>query len=155
MIPEFVIVPGALWPLLPPGIHDASWSDIYQRYGLTPWRIELLDGLKNGLDHLFTLGCPQVFLDGSFVTAKPKPNDYEVVWDPRFVDPYKIDPVFLDFSTGTKSQKAKYMGEYFPSTYVEANSGRPFIEFFQTDTDSGQRKGIIRVLNFLSKGGAI
>jgi hypothetical protein len=155
MIPSFVIVPNALWPLLPPGVHDATWDEISSRYGITPWRVKLLGGLRTGLDHLFGLGCPQIWLDGSFITAKPQPRDYEVVWDPRFVDGNLIDPVFLDFSVGTGPQKAKYLGEYFPSTYIEARSGKPFIEFFQKDTDSGARKGIIRLTNYLNAGGAI
>jgi hypothetical protein len=155
MIPNFVIVPNALWPLLPPGIHDASWSEIEARYGGTARRLMLLRGLKTGLDHLFGLGCPQVFLDGSFVTAKPEPGDYEVVWDARYVDPTYLDPIFLDFNMGTLPQKQKYLGEYFPSTFIEANSGKPFVEFFQNDTESGQRKGIIRLVNYIKKGGAI
>jgi hypothetical protein len=155
MIPSFVIVPDALWPVLPIGIHNSDWSEISIRFGVTPRRVQLLGGMKIALDHLFGLGCPQIWLDGSFVTGKPDPGDYEIVWDPRYVDPIPLDPVFLDFSAGTIPQKIKYLGEFFPSTYIEASSGKPFLEYFQIDTDTGARKGIIRIPNYLNAGGII
>jgi len=155
MIPSFVIVPGALWPLLPPGIHDATWDDLLARYSSTTKRQDLFKGLESALSNLFGSGCTQIFLDGSFVTAKPYPGDYEVAWDPRYVDPDLLDPVFLDFSNGTIYQKQKYFGEFFPSTATEALSGKTFLDFFQTDRDSGKKKGIIRLQNYLKKGGVI
>ncbi len=155
MIPSFIIVNKALWPLLPPGIYNSDWPEVSTRFGITPKGIQLLGGMKKALDHLFGLGCPQIWLDGSLVTGKPDPGDYEIVWDPRFVDPIPLDPIFLDFSLGTVPQKAKYFGEFFPSTYIEARSGKPFIEFFQNDTDSGAKKGIVRIPNYLNPGGVI
>ncbi len=155
MIPSLIIVPNALWPLLPPGIHTTEWGELTMRYGTTPKRIRQLGGMKKALDHLFILGCPQIWLNGSFVTGKPEPKDYEIVWDPRFVDPEPLDPVFLDFSMGTELQVAKYLGEFFPSTYIEAQTGKPFVEFFQIDKYTGVRKGIIHIVNYLTKGGAL
>lgn len=155
MIPSFIVVRGALWPILPPGIHDATIDEIELRYAINSDREELFSGFKKSLSNLFTAGCQEIFLDGSFVTAKPKPKDYEVAWDPRFVDPDRLDPVFLDFSQGTIFQKAKYLGEFFPSTAIEAKSGKVFLEFFQQEKDTGIKKGIIRLQNYLKKGGSI
>ena len=124
-------------------------------FSSTQRRHDLLVGLESALANLFGSGCPQIFLDGSFVTAKPFPGDYELVWDPRFVDPLTLDPVFLDFTQGTIYQKQKYLGEFFPSTYIEARSGKPFLDFFQLDKDTGARKGIIRLQNHLKTGGVI
>jgi hypothetical protein len=155
MIPSFVIVPGALWPLLPPGIYDASWNELLARFSSSAKRQELIAGLDRALANLFASGCLQIYLDGSFVTAKPFPGDYEIAWDPRFVDPKVLDPVFLDFSKGTIYQKQKYLGEFFPSTTIESMSGKPFLDFFQIDKDTGVKKGIIRLQNHLTKGGII
>jgi hypothetical protein len=155
MIPYFVIVPGALWPLLPPGIHDASWDELLAHFSSTHRRQDLFKGLEFALANLFGSGCPQIFLDGSFVTAKPYPGDYEVAWDPRFVNPALLDPIFLDFSNGTVYQKQKYFGEFFPSISIESKSGKPFLDFFQTDRDTGKKKGIIRLQNHLKIGGVI
>jgi hypothetical protein len=148
MIPSFIIVNGALWPILPPGIYDASISEIEIRYATNSHRKQLFEGLKNALNNLFSSGCQQIFLDGSFVTAKPKPNDYEVAWDPRFVDPNILDPVFLDFTHGTIHQKKKYLGEFFPSTITEAKSGKLFLDFFQIEKNTGTKKGIIRLQKY-------
>lgn len=151
MIPDFISYPGALWPLLPPGIHDADMSEIYGRFVVNQRRKDLYVGLKDGLDNLFASGCQQVFLDGSYVTAKPLPNDYEVCWDAEHVDPTSLDPVFLNFDNHRSQQKAKYQGEYFPTVFVEGASGKPFMEFFQKDRETGKPKGIIRVTNYLTR----
>lgn len=151
MIPEFTTYPGALWPLLPPGIHDADMDEIYNRFVINDRRKELFTGLKAGLDNIFASGCQQVFLDGSYVTAKPLPNDYEVCWDARYVNPNTLDPVFLRFENGRALQKAKYQGEYFPAMMTEGQSGKPFLDFFQNDTATGKRKGIVRITNYLSR----
>lgn len=153
MIPSLILVPGALWPLLPPGIHLATLQEVYVRYATNQRREDLFNGLKLGLDHLFSLGCPKAYLDGSYVTGKPFPNDYEVVWDASSFDPTGLDPVFLDFSDERKVQKQKYLGEYFPSIYKEGVSGKPFLEFFQTDKDSSRQKGILQIVNYLKGGG--
>jgi hypothetical protein len=61
------------------------------------------------------------------------------------VDPVKLDPVLLTFDAGRATQKAKYYGELFPAQTVEGGSGNTFLEFFQVDRNSGERKGIIRI----------
>lgn len=153
MIPDFITYPGCLWPLLPPGIHDSDMDEIYDKLVYNPKRKDLYEGLKRGLDNIFQSGSPQVFLDGSYVTAKPFPNDYEVCWDPSYVNPANLDPVFLIFSNHREAQKLAYMGEYFPSIMKEGLSGKPFLEFFQVDKAMGKPKGILRIKNYLLKGG--
>ena len=155
MIPSFIIVPGALWPILPAGVFDASIYEVEQRFAINEKRKILFGGLKCALDNLFISGCPQVFLDGSYVTAKPDPNDYDALWDRRFVDPSMLDPVFLDFTYGTDPQKAKYLGEFFPVSAIEGGSRRSFWEFFQLEKQTGSPKGIIRISNYLKGGSTI
>lgn len=153
MIPDFVSVTGSPWPLLPPGIHDSTLSEVYSRYVINACRSSLFFGLVRGLENLFLSGCQQVFLDGSYVTAKPMPNDYEICWDVTYVDPSKLDPVFFDFDNGRLNQKNKYLGEFFPTMLIEGGTGKPFLNFFQTDTNTGKLKGIVRLTNHLKKGG--
>jgi hypothetical protein len=155
MIPDHINIPGSLWPLLPPGIYDSTLSEVYARYAINPSRLLLFQGLERGLDNLFRSGCPQVFLDGSYVTAKPIPNDYEICWDVEYVDPGLLDPVFFDFDNGRYNQKKKFLGEFFPAMLIEGASGKPFLDFFQTDRDTGKQKGIVRLTNHLKKGGSI
>jgi hypothetical protein len=146
MIPNFITISGCPWRVLPPGVHDATLSEVYQCFVTNQRRKELYDGLELGLGNLFQSGCPQAFLDGSYVTDKPIPGDYEVCWDGRHVDPAMLDPVFLDFSNERAAQKAKYGGEYFPSAWIETGSGKTFLDFFQNEKTSGNPKGIIRII---------
>lgn len=155
MIPKLISVSGSIWDLLPPGIHDSTLLEVYNKYVNTPERLRLFRGLERGLENLFQSGCTQVFLDGSYVTSKPIPNDYEICWDMAFVDPTLLDPVFFDFDNGRYNQKQKYFGEYFPAALIEGISGKPFLDFFQTDKDTGKQKGIVRLINHLNKGGSI
>lgn len=76
-----------------------------------------------------------LYLDGSFVTSKQIPADFDACWDSAGVDPGLLDPVLLDFSGGRAAQKVKYRGELLPSSV--------FLDFFQIDKQSGRSKGII------------
>jgi len=85
------------------------------------------------------------YLDGSFVTAKPHPNDYDACWDALGVNPQLVDPVLFDFRSGRAAQKAKYKGELFPADFSAGIGGRTFLEFFQVDKSTGNPKGIVVV----------
>lgn len=128
---------------LPPGIHDASWREIEKAFGFTPQRKKLLIGLKAGLEALKRAGCRKVFIDGSFVTGKPAPGDYDCCWDLAGVDAAKLDQVFLRFENKRLAQKTKYFGEFFPMQMAATKSGQTYLEFFQVDKDSGDKKGIV------------
>lgn len=145
MIPAFISVPGSPWDVLPSGIHLATLDEIRDVYGYNDRRRTLLAGLVDGGAALVKAGCSRIYLDGSFVTAKPIPGDYDACWDPAGVINTVLDPVFKDFSDGRARQKARFGGEFFPSSFVEAGSGRAFLDFFQVEKHSGGKKGIIEV----------
>ena len=105
----------------------------------------LLSGLVNACTSLEAAGCQAVFLNGSFVTEKPNPGDYDVCWDPVGVDHTRLDPVLLDFSENRLNQKLKYGGEFFPSS-AWADGSHPFVDYFQMDKETGRKKGIVRVI---------
>ncbi len=90
-------------------------------------------------------GCRTAYLNGSFVTSKESPNDYDACWEEAGVDPTVLDPVLLTFDPGRAMQKAKYMGELFPASVVADADGLSFFEFFQSDKDTGNPKGIIAI----------
>lgn len=70
---------------LPPGIHDADWGEIETRFGHSPRRAELLEGLREGLALLRSAGCQTAYLDGSFATAKEAPGDFDACWESKGV----------------------------------------------------------------------
>ena len=112
--------------VLPPGIHWANWDDLTQRYGRNPWRKSLLAGLKAALENLRDAGCRTAYIDGSFVTDKEYPNDYDACWEEAGVDPYLLDPALLIFDPGRETQKAKYPGELFRQPPLQTLKVCPF-----------------------------
>jgi Family of unknown function (DUF6932) len=109
-------------------------------------RRDLFQGLLRALRDLKYAGCRTVYIDGSYVTEKPFPGDYDACWDPHDVNGDKLAPVFLDFSNRRSNQKQEYGGEFFPSTLVaEMPSGRSFVEFFQVEKFTGNAKGIVSI----------
>lgn len=143
MIPKFIVI-GSIWEVLPPGIHDATLKEIEQRFAITERRMKLFKGFERGVKSLKKAGCKVVLLDGSFISNKTIPGDFDALWDTTDVDLTKIDPVLLEFSNGRKKQKLKYFGEFFSSS-SKADSFRTFEEYFQIDKETGNAKGIIQI----------
>ena len=131
--------------LLQEGVHWASWEEFAERFGGNPWRQRLLSGLKSALESLRDAGCRTAYIDGSFVTEKVLPNDYDACWEEDGVDPEALDPVLLTFDPGRATQKAKYMGELFPASVIASSEGLSFLQFFQTDKNTGKPKGIVAI----------
>jgi hypothetical protein len=127
--------------VLPVGEHQATWDQVVERFGWNTKRRALLDGLAEALELLEAVGCQQVWLNGSFVTAKHEPGDFDACWDTDGVDLDAIDPLFLYLSDGRSAQKRRFGGEFFPNV-TEAASGLAFAEFFQNERD-GSHKGIV------------
>jgi hypothetical protein len=143
MIPELVNI-GSVWRVVKFGIYDTTLDEIKNRFATNDRRKQLYEGLLRGCLALKIAGCKLIYLDGSYITSKPLPNDFDVCWDPIGVDPDKLDSVFLDFSDNRRIQKQKFYGEFFPSSAL-ADGYRTFVEFFQVDKHTGNKKGILRV----------
>lgn len=136
MIPKFDKIGNLL-----PGKHVATFAEVKTHFGTNSRRLWLLEGLNKLLIELKRAGCTEVWLDGSFVTKKELPGDYDVCYQIRGVSPDLMDP--LIFSQNRDERKKKYRGDIFPNT-IEDGSGKPFDEFFQEDRD-GNQKGIILI----------
>ena len=127
---------------LPPGEHPGTWTEIVDRFGNTPWRKQLLDGLKAALESLRAAGCKTVYLDGSFVQ---RPGDFDACWAGQGVDFDLLaqnDPVLLTFGDGRVAQEKRYGGELFLADGQADAIGTLFRESFQLDR-YGNAKGII------------
>jgi hypothetical protein len=89
---------------LPPGIWPMTWQEFCDRYGYNTRRINLLSGLLSALRLLIPLGCHTVYIGGSFVTSKEKPNDVDGCFDAMNINNSLIDPIFKDLD----AQKARF-----------------------------------------------
>jgi hypothetical protein len=130
---------------LPPGIHDATWTEIVTRFATSAHRRDPLAGLLDALRSLKTAGCPVVYLDGSFVTAKEHPKDFDACWDATGVVLERLDPELQDFSDKCAAQRARYGGELYPANWAAEPGGMRFRDYFQRDAATKEPKGIIAI----------
>jgi len=99
------------------------------------------------MEQLREAGCPTVYIDGSFVTNKLIPGDFDACWEVRGVDMNKLQsiaPALLKFDPKRAAQKAEYGGEFFPAGSPADSLGTLFLDFFQRDRE-GNPKGIISI----------
>ena len=129
------------WPVLPTGVHWASLDEIEAAFATNERRRWLFEGFCALALDLANAGCTKLYLNGSFVTAKPHPKDFDACWDPTGVNAEKLDAVLLDIPN-RRAQRAKYRGDIVPLDHPD---GGTFLELFQTDKESGRRKGIVGV----------
>lgn len=130
---------------LPEGIHWSTKRDFESRFGWTLQRRRLLAGIRALFGALQKAGCRSVYIDGSFVSMKEEPGDFDACWSVQGVDADLIDPVLLNFDNQRAGQKTKYFGDIFPAELPEGLSGKTFLDFFQTDKVTGNRKGIVGI----------
>lgn len=103
----------------------------------------MLDGFGAAVASLRDAGCSRVYLNGSFVTDKEIPGDFDACWEVSGVDPDLLDPELLDFSDRRAAQKARYAGELFPAQVAAEPGETVFLEYFQRDRQTGEPKGIV------------
>jgi hypothetical protein len=144
MIPACIRLPGIGFGILPPGIHWATLEEIGARFACNHHRAWLFEGVKKVALALRHANCSRMYLDGSFVTEKIHPGDFDGCWDPAGVNGALLDPVLLDFNHGRAAQKLKYRGEMFISSGLNEGT-ETFVDFFQREKLTGSVKGIIGV----------
>ena len=112
---------------LPPGVHFATWQEIEDRLSFNAQRQRLLEGFRRACEHL------------------RKAGDFDACWNVENVDDGKLDPVFWDLSRGRRAQKRRLLGELFPAQLPEGATGKAFMDFFQMNARTGERKGILAI----------
>jgi len=128
---------------LQPGVHALEWDQFCALFFFNEWRRRLGAGLYRALNNLRCAGCPAAIVDGSFVTAKPDPGDYDLAFDPTGVNAALVDPVLRRHDDGRRAMKAKYLGDIVPWGWKAcAVTGLIYRDFFQRDR-SGNPKGVI------------
>ncbi|QKU54559.1 DUF6932 family protein [Vibrio cholerae] len=131
---------------LPEGIHYASMQELIERFGYNAKRAWLLDGLSLLIRNLESAGCRLIYIDGSFVTEKEIPGDYDMAWSIQGVEPGKLDPcLLLARPEDRKDIELVYRGDVFPAEIPEGASGKTFLSFFQQDKNTGEKKGIVAI----------
>lgn len=130
---------------LPEGIHDYTFKELYDDFSFSPKRKILLNGMKNAIAKLHQAGCKIVYIDGSFISNKLEPNDYDACFEdsPAILKFLRGNyPEFLMFSTD--KQKQKYNGEFLVANWIAKGNVR-YVDFFQQIKRSKKKKGIVRI----------
>lgn len=133
---------------LPPGIYETPWDEVVEHFGYTAYRRDLLGGLLDALQVLRAAGCRRVYLDGSFVTTKWEPGDFDVCWEVDGVDLVRLAreaPIFFDLRFPRAAQKGRFRGELLPVRVAGEPSERAVFEEFQRDIVTGAAKGILTI----------
>jgi len=100
---------------------------------------------KRALDSLRGDSCQRDYIDGSFVTAKDEPADFDACWEPSNVVPRLLDATLVEFSDRRRAQKARFGGELFLANIPVGPGLADFLEYFQHDPNTGQPKGILAI----------
>lgn len=120
-------------------------SEFRQSFAWNSRRKFLLMGLERAIGSLKAAGCRTVIVDGSFVSNKEYPGDWDAAFDPVGVIAALIDPILIKHDDGRRAMRAKYLGDIFPwSATASAATGSVYRQFFQTDRD-GLQKGIVEI----------
>ncbi|MFM9266983.1 DUF6932 family protein [Tychonema sp. BBK16] len=131
---------------LPPGVYWAEWEEFKERFGTTPRRSRMIDGLQMAMEQLKAAGCRTIYINGSFVTSKLAPQDFDACWDREDVDMnyLKTQAPRLRNYADRAAQKAFYRGEIFPSDQPVGSYDITSYELFQRDRERNP-KGIIAI----------
>ncbi|GAA1955992.1 hypothetical protein GCM10009798_14140 [Nocardioides panacihumi] len=134
---------------LPPGDWEATWGEIEAKFAYNFRRREILTGLQHVAEQLRRHGIQEIWVDGSFVTNKQRPDDADVV----YMIPADGD---ADDWADVGPSRRKHMKQYhrvdlwrYPSPQPPKHSvaGGKLItikEFFETDGD-GNPRGLLHV----------
>jgi hypothetical protein len=134
--------------LLPPGIHGATTSefeDRFVRFQRSDRRMRLFDGLQRLLTEIRKISfIEQVFIAGSYVSAKPEPNDFDcllVVNAEQF--PAELRP--FEYRVVSRRAAAKDFGGDVVTVAGGTEMHRHYLAFFQTTRD-GTAVGMVELI---------
>ena len=130
---------------LPEGLYVATEAEVTFRFGShTPRRKRLALRLRRWIDLARAVSARRLFVDGSFVTAKPEPNDVDaVVWlPPDFVARVSngnLEAMELETMLLTRRPEEIFAAE-------DRRDWDDWLEFFsRTREPDGRRKGVVEI----------
>lgn len=147
---------------MPPGIFETDFGELKEKMGWSRRRLALLEGLSSALELMADSGVRRVYVDGSFVTDKDRPNDIDGCYDlqerkegqegANDEELEAMAPIFPPSPANRVKAKETYGVDFFPAAATELGSGQPFLRFFQKDRQ-GRERGVL-VLEISDEGAA-
>jgi hypothetical protein len=126
---------------LPQGTYRATLSEIANRF-VQPRRMRrqaLTNTLVKFITFVLGYGPTEIFIDGSYTTAKLLPSDVDIA----VVFPPSFDLEGNSWRFLNKSDLTEKMGVHLFKLGIDQDSIARFIQDWTTDLASGQPKGIV------------
>ncbi|WP_302118516.1 DUF6932 family protein [Allorhodopirellula heiligendammensis] len=130
---------------LPEGLHLATEAEVTFRFGSdTPRRKRLAPRLRRWVDLARAVSARRLFVDGSFVTSNPEPNDVDaVIWLPddfvSRVSNGSFEAMELETVLLTRRPEEIFAAE-------DRRDWEDWLEFFsRTREPDGRRKGVVEI----------
>jgi hypothetical protein len=114
---------------LPEGIYEADWDEIQKKFGYTNHRKRLLSGSRHALSDLALAGCKAAYLDGSFITTKETPGDFDACWDDDGVDWDTLDETLLSFENTKGCSEIKIWWRIISNALASRPLGKQLFRF--------------------------
>ena len=134
---------------LPPGKHACTLEDVEKRFVYNTTRKTIFEGLNKLIEVLKSVSCGTIYIDGSFVTSKPRPGDVDVCWQEgtgtNYAYEYANAPILNPTPANRRHHAQIFKADVFPADVVEVSSKKYFLDFFQDDKHTGKRKGILKI----------
>jgi hypothetical protein len=128
--------------LLPPGIHEATLGEVRRRFGgSNQVRLSLMKGLSEVVVRAKRAGAKYMLVDGSFVTDKKDPGD----WDAVLVFPVECNAASEDAVLLTDRERIRkdHGGDLFTITEDDQEVLEHFVkDVFGTDREK-RPKGLL------------
>jgi hypothetical protein len=142
---ESTIPPFSADGYLPEGLHVCSEPELTFRFGAaTGRRRRLIVRVRRWIELSRSVGALRLLIDGSFVTAKPEPNDVDAV----VLLPDDFD-ARIELGEGAALELEEMLISRSPEEIFAAEDDADFsdwIEFFSRTRESdGRRKGLVEV----------
>lgn len=140
-------------PIYPPGLVKIALADLEAVFAdarfSTPLRERLAGSARLFIEYLVRLGVQgEVWIDGSFATRKPDPQDVDVVLMTSEAAVSAMSPTnFTDFEELSAKEHRSYVRARWHVDFYVADSGdstrrRYFFDLFSRNPDAANRKGI-------------
>ncbi|MBI4771506.1 MAG: hypothetical protein HY784_14125 [Chloroflexi bacterium] len=130
---------------LPPGLHLATLQEIEARFATTPRRRELFGRLQRFVELARHASARRMFLNGSYVTAKPEPGDVDVViWlsETRYselIDREDVHVLELRLMFLTREPREAF-------AVADEKGWNDWLDFFSSERKRGVQKGVVEVM---------
>lgn len=123
-----------------PGIYEYTLEKLERDFATNKTRKDLFEDIKRLAKELKHAGCEILYIDGSFITRKEKPGDYDACWEPFVKKNMPANTLLLEDSTFANTwRKERFSGDIFPRFGGYGDR----VEKWQLDSRTNKQKGII------------